>query len=938
LWLACEAGHLGVVHRLLQCQEVDPNVPQLATGISPLCIASKLGFLEIVRVLLGDSRVNVNATRRDGATPFFAACEAGTRQVVALMVQDPRVDVNRVTDEGCSPLWAASSEGHIDAVTWILATDREIDMQPPRGGSGLEGYGSVAERARSRGHTHLADLLRNYAEDPTKVRHDLQGQLGIKGELLDLLSLLTFGFGTSHELLLTVMEVPRRLEEAEKVGSQRVAGEQDLERAAKRKKTSLEHDGAEGDLLEVEHGDGPTSLSILSAEPVQSRGHRTPRQMESGVINLEDDEESQDSAKQKEGRVSKRETALKGDIAKLKAQLTEALNDLRSEHKQVKDLTLKIKKLEATFWDLEKKKKELETTSKAVTRLREEVHGANSQVSKLQQELNTEKAASSQLRLLCTAESSSNADLRVKLFELGGGLDEARKTIAAMQARLAAVFQQMRAEAEKKGQFEAEVTRLKTCGENNQRDMRSKIAEIKNLEATLKARERETHNMASLVTVLNQKLEESTKGEKKAGNEARAAHVELQQTKEMVATFQSTVQTLQELESEVTFLRSNSMVAEWKSGFIKEEVRAEEMAVPPTPGLPVSLFETATDHFAGQWKVREGLFGEVFKGRLFRLPVHVTRVQQEATAVRRAFMLEFPSFAKLRHPLLAEIFASSDLGLPFPCFAEQLLPQGTLRDRLDLVEGTPPLPLSKKLSIMHQACRALEAARELLEMDNRFRAIVLRSRDILLDEGLQVKVSVTGLLEGHVAANHLECREYLSPEFQRDGRAGAKVTVYSLGVILAEILTALPPAFQAHSVPMFLHATFLQMVPSALSTLGAVHLDPKLVGNGQSLTAVTTLARECLDPDPVRRPHLAQVTLRLLEALEERRAVCLGCQCGLGSEHSPSQCGHDGLCKLCSSFFVEKGFGCPVCGAPLVTAPPGQGPAYSRNYFPWTSS
>jgi len=59
LYVACQAGHVGVVKYLLSLEGIDPNKP--ANG---------------------------------GTTPFFVTCQKGHKEVVSLLLADPSVDPN----------------------------------------------------------------------------------------------------------------------------------------------------------------------------------------------------------------------------------------------------------------------------------------------------------------------------------------------------------------------------------------------------------------------------------------------------------------------------------------------------------------------------------------------------------------------------------------------------------------------------------------------------------------------------------------------------------------------------------------------------------------------------------------------------------------------------------------------------------------------------
>ena len=57
------------------------------------------------------------------------ALQNGHCNVVALLLGDPRTDVNTFDNEGCTPLWNAAHHGQYQAIKYLLASDRHIDTQ-----------------------------------------------------------------------------------------------------------------------------------------------------------------------------------------------------------------------------------------------------------------------------------------------------------------------------------------------------------------------------------------------------------------------------------------------------------------------------------------------------------------------------------------------------------------------------------------------------------------------------------------------------------------------------------------------------------------------------------------------------------------------------------------------------------------------------------------
>lgn len=66
--------------------------------------ACQRGKDDIVKVLLADTRVQINTRAPNGSSPFFTACILGHVAVVKLMLADDRVDINVTNNGGYTPI------------------------------------------------------------------------------------------------------------------------------------------------------------------------------------------------------------------------------------------------------------------------------------------------------------------------------------------------------------------------------------------------------------------------------------------------------------------------------------------------------------------------------------------------------------------------------------------------------------------------------------------------------------------------------------------------------------------------------------------------------------------------------------------------------------------------------------------------------------------
>ncbi|MCP5508847.1 MAG: ankyrin repeat domain-containing protein [Chlamydiales bacterium] len=94
----------------LQKATFDPNnnKPEPINGIrfygTPLFYCTTLGYIQSVKVLLEDERINVNLEHLEfpckGETPLFAASRLGYTHIVEALLQHPKIELNKGPDKG----------------------------------------------------------------------------------------------------------------------------------------------------------------------------------------------------------------------------------------------------------------------------------------------------------------------------------------------------------------------------------------------------------------------------------------------------------------------------------------------------------------------------------------------------------------------------------------------------------------------------------------------------------------------------------------------------------------------------------------------------------------------------------------------------------------------------------------------------------------------
>jgi len=95
-------------------------------GRGALAIACENGWDSIVAILLMHPDIYVNSL--NGLTPFMSATFHGRTTCVRLLLKDSRVNMDNPVGEGHSPLLLAAIHGHLDAIKWWIASGTEMDL------------------------------------------------------------------------------------------------------------------------------------------------------------------------------------------------------------------------------------------------------------------------------------------------------------------------------------------------------------------------------------------------------------------------------------------------------------------------------------------------------------------------------------------------------------------------------------------------------------------------------------------------------------------------------------------------------------------------------------------------------------------------------------------------------------------------------------------
>ena len=158
LHAAVEAGEEEVVRYLLTVRGIRLD-EQAKFGVNSLHFAAKAGHLQIFEMLLKTGKLNIEARQRTPwpprsyRTPLMCAVEMGHGAIVRMLLMEPNVKVDAQDEKGNTILHLAAVHGDEAILKTILSTGRvEVNSQNKSGETPLQ-------LAAREGHELIVDIL-----------------------------------------------------------------------------------------------------------------------------------------------------------------------------------------------------------------------------------------------------------------------------------------------------------------------------------------------------------------------------------------------------------------------------------------------------------------------------------------------------------------------------------------------------------------------------------------------------------------------------------------------------------------------------------------------------------------------------------------------------------------------------------------------------------
>ncbi|CAA7017672.1 unnamed protein product [Microthlaspi erraticum] len=246
--------------------------------------------------------------------------------------------------------------------------------------------------------------------------------------------------------------------------------------------------------------------------------------------------------------------------------------------------------------------------------------------------------------------------------------------------------------------------------------------------------------------------------------------------------------------------------------------------------------------------IGEGGFGTVYHGSLNDIEqVAVKVLSHSSTQGYKEFKAEVELLLRVHHTNLVNLVGycneEDQLALVYEYAAN-----GDLKQHLSGLE------------YLHGGCEPAMVHRD------------VKTTNILLDGKFQAKLADFGLsrsfpngAESHVSTNVAGTPGYLDPEYYQTNWLSEKSDVYSLGIVLLEMITNRPVIQQAREKPHIAEWVGYMLTKGDIESI----MDSTLNGDydSSSVWKALGLAMSCVNPSSVVRPSMSQVVSELKECL-----------------------------------------------------------------------
>ncbi|CAI5492827.1 unnamed protein product [Closterium sp. Naga37s-1] len=277
----------------------------------------------------------------------------------------------------------------------------------------------------------------------------------------------------------------------------------------------------------------------------------------------------------------------------------------------------------------------------------------------------------------------------------------------------------------------------------------------------------------------------------------------------------------------------------------------------------------ATSSFSKKAVLGRGSFGEVYLGKLGGkeskevVEVAVKKLNPESSQGLDEWLAEIVLLRKLHHPNLVELIGyCAEKGEALLVYG--LCPNGSLDDRLFPRREVDIIDWPTRVRIAQGAAQGLLHLHE-----NKVIHRDLKPSNILLDQDMQARITDFGMAKqsassvSHISTRVMGTMGYLDPEYMETGCLRDKSDVYSLGVILLQMLTGRDAVSKEGNVKLV-----AWMGPHLYPNITEPEawIDPNLQGrfSRRGAKMLAAVAKQCSARHKEDRPEMSDVAQALM--------------------------------------------------------------------------